>query len=152
MDKTILNSITSDEFNFVKKALLDFRKKRKKFLLDKQLDWSKVKDQHIFCDVDNTLILYIKDSKEQIQIKDHHDIIIDVVPHKQHIELLKKLSKNNTIIVWSYAGKEWADIVVKELHLNKFIDYTLDKPHIYIDDLNATEWMGTQGYIPYANE
>lgn len=147
---SLLMDLTDDEFNFVLKALLDFRKKRSKFFnVNSKIDWSKIKNQDIYCDVDNTLILFLKDRKNQIYIKDEHNVINEVVPHKEHIELLKKLSKNNRIIVWSFAGYDWASRVVKALDLRDYISLTLDKPHIYIDDLDATEWIGKRVYLAH---
>jgi len=105
-------------------------------------------------DVDDTLILYepiAGQEEDYILVKDPYeeDTNIRVWPHKAHIKLLKdKKSRRSKIIVWSQSGFEWAAAVVKALELEAYVDFVMTKPHAYMDDLPATEWMGARVYLP----
>jgi len=49
-------------------------------------------------------------------------------PRCDIIELLKILSKYNTIIVWSGGGKEWAEHWVRKLYLEDYVTACYTKP------------------------
>ncbi len=108
-------------------------------------------DQLVCYDCDDTLILWgLGDKSMNIPIKDPYldGLINFVTPHKKHIELLKKhKARGMTIIVWSAAGVEWGEAVVKALKLEDYVDAVFSKPSRYVDDLPCTEWMGNRVYI-----
>lgn len=65
-----------------------------------------------------------------------------LVPHKEHIEQLKKhKSRHTKIIVWSAAGADWAEAVVKTLGLEEYVDLCISKPTWVYDDLQPTEFI-----------
>lgn len=114
-----------------------------------------IKSEHILpVDVDSTLILYDYDATlpdvETIFIPDPYDATnnIAVKPHTANIKLLKeKHTRNYKILVWSQGGFQWAEAVVRALHLEEYVDLIMTKPHCYIDDLPCTEWMGSRLYL-----
>lgn len=108
-----------------------------------------VDNDHVVCfDVDDTLIMWLWDQDER---EKHKDEMIPVgtdkyqtyvLPHKEHIELLKRYkAKNKTIIVWTQSGYSWGHAVLKALGLEDHVDFVFTKPEKYVDDLNANEWM-----------
>jgi FMN phosphatase YigB (HAD superfamily) len=65
-----------------------------------------------------------------------------LVPHRKHIEQLKKhKSRHSLIIVWSAAGSDWAETVVKTLGLEQYVDLCISKPTWVYDDLPVQEFM-----------
>jgi hypothetical protein len=65
-----------------------------------------------------------------------------LLPHKKHIRQLKThKSRGSIIVVWSAAGSEWAEAVVKGLHLEQFVDLCIGKPQWVYDDLPLEEFM-----------
>ena len=99
--------------------------------------------KHCYIDVDNTLLFPIRESplcldeSEVIQLGES-----EFVPHHEHIEKLKVMhSRGFVIIVWSAAGPEWAERVLKALDLELYPDFILGKPDWYIDDRHVEEWM-----------
>jgi hypothetical protein len=67
---------------------------------------------------------------------------IPLLPHKKHIEELKKhKARGHRVIVWSAGGWEWANEVVKKLELEEFVDVVMSKPRWFYDDLPSTEFM-----------
>src|ERR1700677_1579852 len=113
----------------------------------------------IFVDVDDTLIMwnpqlrYDKDfNKIDIKSPDSADSYFTVTPHKGHIKVLKdRKARGSCIVVWSAGGYKWAEAVVKALDLENHVDYCMTKPHMYIDDKKAEEFMQERLYIPFGN-
>jgi len=115
--------------------------------------------QTVFCDVDDTLVLW-SPTQEQLE-KEGIDFecpgsfaLIDdelvksppwiarLVPHKLHIEQLRKHKmRNHTIIVWSAGGWDWAEAVVRTLKLENVVDLVISKPTWVYDDLQPAEFM-----------
>lgn len=61
-----------------------------------------------------------------------------VLPHKKHIEQLKKHKmRGHTIVVWSAGGYDWAEAAVKILKLEQFVDVVISKPRWAYDDMPA---------------
>lgn len=108
----------------------------------------------VFFDVDYTLI-YHKRWIEGIQNIEHdkengecvlHDHRINMslvyIPSDQHITLLKQCSsRGRTVFVWSNNGYAWANLVVKHLGLEKYVDFIMAKPAMYVDDKKADEFL-----------
>lgn len=117
--------------------------------------------QTTFFDCDDTLVMWNATS-EQLE-KDGVDFtcpgsLVDIdndgneqfapewkarlLPHKKHIEQLKKHKmRGHTIIVWSAGGWDWASAVVKALGLENFVDLVISKPTWAYDDLQPSEFM-----------
>lgn len=113
----------------------------------------------VFCDVDDTLVLW-NPTQEQLD-KEGIDfecpgsfVMVDdelvpsppwikrLVPHKVHIEQLKKHKmRGHLIVVWSAGGWDWAEAVVKTLGLEHIVDLVVSKPTWTYDDLQASEFM-----------
>lgn len=124
-------------------------KKNKKIKKPSKTPFNLTGDKLVLCDVDDTLLLY-KWPKSQdhqaIEIK-HNGIKWKVVPHKEHIEFLKKLKFLGWHIgIWSLTGNEWASLVSKRLGLDPYVDITMSKPSFYIDDLECQNFMGNRVY------
>jgi hypothetical protein len=94
-----------------------------------------------FFDVDNTLAIHNVDPESELG---KHIIeipaprgIVKVVPHLEHIALIKQLySQGLGVVVWSAGGAEWAATVIKALKLEDFVDLVISKPQWVIDDFN----------------
>lgn len=104
-------------------------------------------------DVDETLVIWdwrpvSPDGVGLIDIVDPISGHIEVVlPHQQHITLLKQFkARGHTVMVWSQGGWAWAESVVKALGIEDLVDYVDSKPDWYVDDLPASAFMGTNIY------
>lgn len=95
-------------------------------------------DKILFCDVDDTLVLYDYPENADNLISVVHPISksVDILlPHKEHIGILRKFSKQGFfIVVWSLGGWYWAEAVVLALGLKKIVNLVMSKPAYYIDD------------------
>lgn len=135
------------ERDFLSKCLKDFRRNKKVT----EHGISNIIGSHVFFDVDDTLILHLKNPHYgDLMILDPIDnnTRYIVKKHNVHIELLKELKKKgNTIIVWSAAGKQWVDAVIAHLQIEEFVDYKLSKPNVIIDDLESIDWMPKRVYL-----
>jgi predicted phosphatase len=114
------------------------------------------RESTIFIDVDDTLVMWgIKAKKGQklIQITDPYSgDQVYLMPHAGHIKVLKdRKARGSCIIVWSAGGYKWAEKVVKALNLEAYVDFVMTKPHMYIDDKAASEFMQERLYIPFEN-
>lgn len=112
----------------------------------------------VFFDVDDTLVIWdwqsiVPDGNGLISITDPNDrVSVLVYPHNRHIELMKQFkARGHEIFVWSQGGHEWAEAVVLALGITHMVDYVLDKPNWYVDDLNATAWMKAPIYLDPMN-
>lgn len=111
----------------------------------------------IYCDVDDTLVLHKDIVSSELLEKEGIKISIKnyaffVVPNKNHIELLKICkSHGKVVVVWSQGGSEWAEAVVDALNLREYVDLCICKPHQFVDDLSASQFMPetTRIYIKY---
>ncbi len=106
-------------------------------------------------DCDDTLVMWHKDIKD-VNVNDPYGPVgsqIALKKHNKHIKLLKNhKAQGYFIIVWSAAGKLWADAVVEALDLKDYVDLTLAKPVKYVDDLPASEILGSRIYLSDENE
>jgi hypothetical protein len=111
----------------------------------------------IFVDCDDTLIMWGEykefDIREKIEIKSPYDNTSSFhFIHKGHIKVLKdRKARGSFIVVWSAGGFAWAEAVVKALGLEEYVDLCMTKPHAYIDDKKAEEFMGEHIYLPYGS-
>lgn len=108
----------------------------------------------IFIDCDETLVMWgVKAKKGQkvVAITNPHDGSQDYFGvHKGHVKILKdRKARGSYIVVWSAGGYAWANQVVKALGLELYVDLVMTKPHAYIDDKRADEFMGEHIYLPY---
>lgn len=103
----------------------------------------------IFFDVDNTLVMWevskedIQSNRRVIRVKDPYidDLIIALLPHQTHINILKRNhAQGRIIVVWSAAGAIWAELIVKTLKLEKYVSLIMEKPSLYVDDTPIEKW------------
>ena len=65
-----------------------------------------------------------------------------LVPHFKHIQqLINHKLRGHTIIVWSAGGYDWAEVVVKALKLEQYVDLVISKPTWIYDDKKPEEFM-----------
>lgn len=112
-------------------------------------------------DVDKTLVFWQPNGKEihEFDIKvDYYGEEVSVVPHLEHIQLLKAtLARGRNAIVWSGNGYQWAKNVIEALIKDGLlIDsdgiIVMSKPVGYVDDMDSSTWMGNRVYIkPHSN-
>lgn len=115
----------------------------------------------VFFDVDDTLVSW-NASPEDLEARgvdftcpgSMHDIDNDgnpvycppwkelLLPHRKHIEQLKKHKmRGHTVVVWSAGGYDWAAAVVKALGLESYVDLVISKPIWTYDDLQPSEFI-----------
>ena len=108
-------------------------------------------EQLVYFDCDDTLVMWFTncDPSEKIDINNpHYGYNMALKPHKRHIELLKDhKARKYTVIVWSAAGYQWAEAVVKALKLEEYVDFCQSKPLKFVDDLPAQEILGSRIYL-----
>lgn len=110
------------------------------------------RDQVIMIDVDGTLIRDAHNAEEVCVTAIPHPYRGNSPVHKvklnSNINLLKDMhTRGRCIIVWSAAGHQWAQAVVQALNLENFVDFVMEKPIAYIDDLHAVDFMGPRIFL-----
>lgn len=94
----------------------------------------------VYVDVDETLVLWdaknVDPEDTIITVKDPYiGTQVSLVPHIRNINLLKRNhAQGQKIVVWSYGGTEWAELIVKTLGLEPWVHLILLKPTKIIDD------------------
>lgn len=110
-----------------------------------------VQNETVSCfDVDWTLIEpCLPNKKGAIKMKDPRTgQPIFFTAYKEHIDLLKQMKgRGRFIIVWSAAGYQWADSIVRTLKLTEFVDQVMTKPVVMVDDKPIDEWA-TRCFLP----
>src|SRR5665213_647067 len=98
----------------------------------------------VMFDVDDTLVIWDwkainPEGIGLISIVDPNDsVAVLVQPHNRHIELMKQFkARGHTVVVWSQGGHAWAEAVCKTLGIENMVDFVMDKPNWYVDDLHA---------------
>lgn len=106
----------------------------------------------VFIDCDDTLVLWgkIPKGRKAVKVISPHDGKEEILGiHAGHIKILKdRKARGSYIVVWSAGGFAWANAVVKALGLEQYVDLVMTKPHAYIDDKKAEEFMGEHIYLP----
>lgn len=62
--------------------------------------------------------------------------------------LLEAKHRGNHVVVWSKGGYQWAELVVRSLELEDWVDQVMTKPLAYFDDLEVQEWLPHRVFIP----
>lgn len=112
----------------------------------------------IHFDVDDTLVMLgdkiYEPGDGKIRFEDPHDsTVLYLKPHSRHIKLLKDFkSRGFHITVWSGGGHDWAETVIKTLELENYVDIVMTKNTKFIDDLPATEVLGSRIYLEDHND
>ena len=113
-------------------------------------------DMVVTFDCDDTLVIwndneYWVSGSDKVCFEDPYDkSMIFLYPHTQHINLMKKYkAQGYTVIVWSAGGSLWAKEVVDKLKINNLVDVIMSKPIKYVDDLPASQILGSRVYIPF---
>jgi hypothetical protein len=125
-------------------------------------------DVLVYCDVDDTLVMWNASNEELnergVVITCPESLIcVDpdtgeniyspawserVLPHRKHIEQLKKHKlRGHTIVVWSAGGADWAYAAAEALGLKDIVFLAIKKPDYYYDDLLPGEFMGKRYYF-----
>lgn len=100
----------------------------------------------VLYDVDDTLIMWERpnsytDQDSLILVGDDGHFVA-VWPNKKEIESLKAAKvRGHYVRVASQGGQDWAELVVKALGLENYVDSVECKPKWYHDDLPADTWM-----------
>lgn len=108
----------------------------------------------VFVDCDDTLVMWgvkARKGEKLVAVTNPHDGSQSyLAAHLGHIKVLKdRKARGSYVVVWSAGGYAWANSVVKALGLEPYVDLVMTKPHMYIDDKKAEEFMGEHLYIPY---
>jgi hydroxymethylpyrimidine pyrophosphatase-like HAD family hydrolase len=125
-------------------------------------------DVWVFCDIDDTLVMWNATNQEL----DERGVLVTcpgslvsvdpdtgeslyspewterLLPHRKHIEQLKKHKmRGHTIVVWSAGGVDWAYAAANALGLAGIVDLAIGKPAYYYDDLLPDQFMGKRYYF-----
>lgn len=102
-------------------------------------------DKTVFFDVDDTLVKWgcsAEEMEKEGLIFENYGTNEVLVPHKVHIEQMKKhRSRGHRIVVWSAGGWEWSREVVRVLKLEKYVDVIMSKPAWIYDDLPSSAFI-----------
>jgi len=96
--------------------------------------------ENVVCyDVDGTLVS--ENSNGGIFITNpNNQIGKEYTSHTRNIELLKAHHGRGFFVkVWSAAGWQWAETVVKALNLERYVNSVETKPTLLVDDLEVQE-------------
>lgn len=112
----------------------------------------KVKDGGVYAtDVDDTLIMWsIPEGYTGPLVETNLDGFKDKgIPNFHAIANLKKMkARGYAIVVWSAGGSEWAESVVKALHLEKYVNVVMPKIDFHLDDVSdPVDKIGKWQYI-----
>lgn len=102
-----------------------------------------------YFDVDDTLLMWKDLEPSDTTVTTECRGRLDICAVNTHnVALLKNLAKRGySIVVWTLAGSDWAEAVVKALELEEFVDIVTEKPTIYVDDRkDPRDWIGKYGY------
>lgn len=100
-------------------------------------------------DCDDTLVMWYPKIVD-VYVSDPYDETntYGLAKHEKHIKLLKDYkNRGYQVVVWSAGGSKWAKAVVDALELQEYVDVIMVKPVKYVDDLPASEILGTRVYI-----
>lgn len=111
----------------------------------------KIQDRNtVYYDVDETLINNLPMTVENC------DLVIDGSPVniiQANVDaLFRHKEDGDIIVVWSYAGSNWAEKVVKALNLVDVVDLVISKPYCYYDDMHCSEFMGEPRHLGRPND
>jgi len=98
------------------------------------------KERVVYLDCDDSAILWSPENypHEESELVYHEDQYGKwaFLPHKKNVEFVKNLKRQGYgVVVWSAAGADWAEKVVKMLKLEGYVDVILSKPELAVDDL-----------------
>lgn len=86
----------------------------------------------VYFDVDETLTMFHGYETNDFAVSINH----------RHVRAIKEHAhRGHKIVVWSAGGAKWAEQVVKELELEKYVDVCMAKPSWFYDDKRAEEFM-----------
>ena len=97
----------------------------------------------VFFDTDDTLINYNPPYGENTVkvVCQGKESLVNVITQNTR-ELMRHKNQGQTIVVWSNAGSQWAEAVIKALQLEAYVDIIICKPAWFYDDMPAEKWMG----------
>lgn len=108
----------------------------------------------IFCDTDQTLVVWHKDHNKpgkgkRLFVDPYTGDKLYLRPHKVHCRLLRQYkARGFGIVVASKAGYLWSKEVVNQLGLNDIVDLIMSKPDRFMDDKNTLEdIVGNRVYL-----
>lgn len=75
-----------------------------------------------------------------------------VMVHTRHIQLMRQFkARGHTVVVWSQGGSAWAEHVCKILGIESIVDFVMDKPNWYVDDLPCEAFMKSPIFLDPVN-
>lgn len=103
----------------------------------------------VMFDVDETLVSHTDEEDYNfLVVNPYSNSSVKLKEIFKHTELLKQYKgRGMFVVVWSKAGCLWADIVIKHLMLEDYVDLILTKPDRYVDDLEADRILGERVYL-----
>lgn len=98
------------------------------------------KDKVVYVDVDDTIAGWTPEDfhhkEEEIVWVDDDTRMFPLLPLKRNIDFVKKLKlQGYGVVVWSAAGANWAEHIIKKFGLEDLPDMIISKPELCVDDL-----------------
>ena len=112
----------------------------------------KMKDGGVYAsDVDDTLIMWrIPEGYKGPLVETNYNGFKDQgIPNLPAIAHLKKMkARAYSVVVWSAGGSDWAEVVVKALGLESYVDVVMPKIDFHLDDVSdPKDKIGKWQYI-----
>ncbi len=100
-------------------------------------------------DIDGTLVVHRSESLYSVNVLDPlTGKTLVMGKNLAMIRLLKEEKhRGGFIVAWSRGGYEWATNVIQALELEEFVDIVMDKPLVYFDNEEVTNWMKDRVFI-----
>jgi phosphoglycolate phosphatase-like HAD superfamily hydrolase len=114
-----------------------------------------ISNEAVYCfDIDKTMVSARRSRPDpygnpEIAVRNPYTFEqVYVTPHTGHIDLLKEMKgRERFIVVWSAAGAQWARTIIEALELQSYVDVIITKPHGYVDDQKAEQFMKNHIYL-----
>jgi len=106
----------------------------------------------VYFDVDSTLV-FTQQENPSDNAQSHNIVWIgnrEFFIHQPHVQaILDFAARGHNVIVWSQGGAAWAESVVRELALTRYVQACLSKPSWIFDDKPSRDWLpeGARSYM-----
>jgi hypothetical protein len=111
-----------------------------------------MKDGGVYAsDVDDTLIMWSvpQDYRGPIVTTNYGGFKDRGIPNLEAVKHLKKMkARGYSVVVWSAGGSDWAEVAVKALGIEDWVDVVMPKIDFHLDDVECpTDKIGKWQYI-----
>lgn len=117
----------------------------------------KIKNSKVIAfDVDDTLVAWGFDDDYDGPLTDiiYDGFVEKAIVNEYMVTHLKRMKRRgHSVVVWSAAGSDWAEAVIKSLKLEDYVDVVMPKLSYHMDDKREPmDKLGKWGYISIGGE